>query len=410
MRKKRVAVVDLLASFPPKGGACVDLLMTFTLLSAEFEVKVFTARWGAEMPRAEFAEGMPLDYEICLPAMDTRESIVSSITEKIDSWQPDIVFIADGWTLKPYLASALSKKYPSVLRLYAYEMLCPRNNERWLFDHQCENHSLSDPQKCIDCASDYARIVREKKNGSSNPLIEESEIANIYDGSYEMAVKEALGCTAIIVYNGMTASIIEKYTDSPVYVVPGGVDTDIFRKDASGKTGKTPFRIAVCGRMDDSAKGAVTAIEAGKILTERNIEFTMSITRRKSTETFPWLNETGWLSRGEIIRLLASSDCAVVPSLWQEAFGMTWLEAMAMGLPVVASRTAGPAEYISEGENALLYPPGNAAVLADSLARLITDATLSQKLAENGYRLAKKLSWDNAANMTRSIIHDILHD
>jgi len=408
MRKKRIAIADLLASFPPKGGACVDLLMTFTRLADEFDIKIFTARWGSEMARAEFSPGMPLDYEICNPAENSRESIVASITEKIDAWQPDLVFIADGWTLKPYLASALNKKYPCILRLYAYEMLCPRNNERWVFDRQCENHALADSQKCLECASAYAQIVREKKNGASNPLIEEAEAANIYDGSYEKNVRDSLKCSAVIVYNGMTASIIKNCTDSSVYVVPGGVDTDIFKKPASKKTGNKPFRIAVCGRMDDSAKGAESVIEAGKILAEKGVDFTMAITRRKSVVSYPWLNETGWLSRDDMIHLLSVSDCAVVPSLWQEAFGMTWLEAMAMGLPVIASRTAGPLEHITDAENALLYPPGDAAALADSLSRLIDDPVFSGKLAENGYRLATKFSWDNAAGMTRSVINDIL--
>ena len=192
MKKRKIAIVDLLASFPPKGGACVDLIMTFSRLMHEFDIKIFTAQWGTEMRRADFACGTPLDYEICRPAENSRDGIISSIIGKVDAWQPDVVFIGDGWTLKPYLASAFNKKYPCVLRFYAYEMLCPRNNERWLFDSQCGNHVLSDSRKCLECASAYARIVREKKNGLSNPLIEEAETASIYDGTYAKAVWNSL--------------------------------------------------------------------------------------------------------------------------------------------------------------------------------------------------------------------------
>ena len=63
--------------------------------------------------------------------------------------------------------------------------------------------------------------------------------------------------------------------------------------------------------------------------------------------------------------------CAV-PSLW-EAFGYVCAEAMACGVPVIASRTGGLAEIIEEGKSGLLVEPGNAEALAEAIVSLIRD-------------------------------------
>lgn len=55
-------------------------------------------------------------------------------------------------------------------------------------------------------------------------------------------------------------------------------------------------------------------------------------------------------------------------------------EAMAMGKPVIATRTVGTADYIRDGANGLLVAPGNAQALADSISQLLTDAVLARSL------------------------------
>jgi glycosyltransferase involved in cell wall biosynthesis len=77
---------------------------------------------------------------------------------------------------------------------------------------------------------------------------------------------------------------------------------------------------------------------------------------------------------------MKSAGVLVVPSNWGDACPSAVLEAMASGKPLVATRAGGIPELVEEGVSGLLVPPGNAAALAEALARVIADPAYSQKL------------------------------
>jgi len=78
-----------------------------------------------------------------------------------------------------------------------------------------------------------------------------------------------------------------------------------------------------------------------------------------------------------------------------EPFGIVLLEAMALGVPVVAFDVAGPAEIVESGHTGLLVPGGNETLLADAVERLIEDAGLRGRLAAAGrQRFASRFTAD----------------
>ena len=76
----------------------------------------------------------------------------------------------------------------------------------------------------------------------------------------------------------------------------------------------------------------------------------------------------------------AAATVAVFPSCWPEPFGMAGPEAMAHGLPVVACRVGGVPEWLQDGRNGLLVPPGRPRLLAAALDRLLEDPALAGQL------------------------------
>ncbi|HEX8940922.1 MAG TPA: glycosyltransferase, partial [Candidatus Limnocylindrales bacterium] len=90
--------------------------------------------------------------------------------------------------------------------------------------------------------------------------------------------------------------------------------------------------------------------------------------------------------RDDMPEVTAALDVAVLPS-YREAQGLTILEAMALGRPVVASQVGGIPEMIEDGATGLLVPPHDADALAAAIIRLLLDHPYADTLARAGHDL-----------------------
>jgi glycosyltransferase involved in cell wall biosynthesis len=101
-------------------------------------------------------------------------------------------------------------------------------------------------------------------------------------------------------------------------------------------------------------------------------------------------------------------DIFVLPSL-DESFGLVIGEAMATGVPVIASRLPAVEEFVVDGETGLLVPAGDASALASALVRLIENSELRQQLAGQAWRYARDhLSATRMAALTESVYRELL--
>jgi mannosyltransferase len=184
------------------------------------------------------------------------------------------------------------------------------------------------------------------------------------------------------------------FLDRPARVIPHGVDTALFHpaadrpalRRALGLPQTGPL-IGCFGRLR-AQKGTDVLVGAALDVLPRHPGATLVFTGRETADNrgfmgalrdqiaaagladrIRFLGERPW---EEIVHLYAALDLFVAPAR-HEGFGLTPLEAMASGVPVIATRTGAFETQVAEGETGWLVPPGDAAALAAALDTALSD-------------------------------------
>jgi glycosyltransferase involved in cell wall biosynthesis len=93
---------------------------------------------------------------------------------------------------------------------------------------------------------------------------------------------------------------------------------------------------------------------------------------------------TGW--RSDVHAIVGAMDVSIVATLTPEPAALSLMEAMAIGCPLIASRTGGTAEIVIDRETGLLFTPGDSFALARLVNEVFSDAALRNRMAEAGRR------------------------
>jgi glycosyltransferase involved in cell wall biosynthesis len=183
-----------------------------------------------------------------------------------------------------------------------------------------------------------------------------------------------------------------------VHVVHCGIDPALFTP-SPGRDGAGPLQI-LCVAMLRGVKGHKYLVEACRLLKERGVEFVChfvgdgplrnQIDRHiQAVGLKDQIKLHGGLPRDEVIRMMSKVDVVALASTptkagRKEGIPVSLMEAMASGLPVVATAITGIPELVDSGVSGLLVPPGNPGALADALQALERDAALRQKMGRAG--------------------------
>ena len=190
-----------------------------------------------------------------------------------------------------------------------------------------------------------------------------------------------------------------------VRVIPLGVDTRLFYPRPAPRI---PGSIIAVASADSPVKGIPTLLRAfAKIVTERNAVLTVVGRPAPNGPTERLIGElslgesvrfvTG-ISDGELAELVARSELAVVPSLY-EGFSLPAVEHMASGTPLIASRTGALPEVT--GDAAMLVSPGDPEELAAALKHLQDSARERQRLSAAALaRVHERFAWSAVAKAT----------
>ncbi len=111
----------------------------------------------------------------------------------------------------------------------------------------------------------------------------------------------------------------------------------------------------------------------------------------------------GRITEQEKADYLNAANLFVMPSS-HEGFGISYLEAMAAGCPVIASDQGGQTEFLQSGKHGFLVPVGDVDAIAQSVRTLAETPKLRQKMSEENINLAQSFSWNNIARQYIQLI------
>ncbi len=204
----------------------------------------------------------------------------------------------------------------------------------------------------------------------------------------------------------------ERYFSGLDYrVVPNGVSIERFGSNGSplaGRFGAQKRNILYVGQFVKK-KGFGMLLAAFKILSERRGDVRLIAVgdgpldrhyRREGVRDVHFLGHR----RGKALAACYDiADVFVAPSVGFESFGIILLEAMAAGVPIVASDIPGFRNVVGADREAVLVPPGNPELLARGIERVLDDKTLAHSLRRTGASTVQSYAWPKVVDEIESI-------
>jgi glycogen synthase len=242
------------------------------------------------------------------------------------------------------------------------------------------------------------------------------ERTGLRDCDHVIAVSEAIKKDLINIYG---------INDSRIAVIPNGIDVEKYtpthKPAVIEKYGiKRPYVLFV-GRLSRQ-KGIFDLLRAARYL-RKDAQIVLLTGKADTSELVNELNNAIkslrhagknilWVNRvvpeDELISLYSYARVFVCPSVY-EPFGIINLEAMACGVPVVASRVGGIPEVVMDEVTGTLVPPGEPKQLADAVNVLLDDEELARAMGKAGReRVERAFSWEAIAEKTLEVYESIL--
>jgi len=317
---------------------------------------------GAEKYRKSFTE-----------TFEYGNRSIPEVIGEIESKNIDVVIVHKLEDRK--LFSSLNKCFYTMLVVHDHDYYCLRRHKYFPFSRKNCSRSFN-----LVCCSLCSMLIQKGKNGLEiiNPL------------KQAMVLKEAVKCDRFLVLsefmksnllkNGFPADKIEKvypYVPAPtediqakpecgniLYVgqVIRGKGVDLLIKALSLVKNDYRLNIAGMGNDVDSIKELTVACGISD-----KVDF------------------SGYSS--DIDKVYQQSDLVIVPSRWQEPFGLVGIEAMANGVPVIGFDVGGIEEWLKDGVNGFLISEQDVSMMAEKIDLLLSDRKLRDEMGHNGRRM-----------------------
>ena len=299
----------------------------------------------------------------------------------LDFIDPDIIHVQHLMGMPAALIESVDRRgIPYVVTLHDYWYICANAQLLTNYDSSiCEG-----PNLWINCARCALARVNMGKAAVLSPFI-----APIFTFRDRMLRKVLKGAENLIAPTEFVKGVYEELGlgTGKITVIPHGIELpEIVPIRQSVSAGV--LRVGYVGGLSWQ-KGVHILVQAfNEIPADRatlslwgDIDaFPAYVSELRNLAKHTGITFEGTLPRDQLWDVLSQFDVVVIPSLWYETASLIIQEAFAVGVPVVASDLGALATRVREGIDGLLIPPGDAAVLRDTLRTLLDDLSLLARL------------------------------
>jgi phosphatidyl-myo-inositol alpha-mannosyltransferase len=223
-----------------------------------------------------------------------------------------------------------------------------------------------------------------------------------------------------IAVSGAARHFISRYFPGDYQIIPNGVDLARYAEAQPFEELRDgTVNILFVGRLEER-KGLIHLLKAYNRLRKRHIDARLLVVgsgpKLREYRRYVGLRQirdvefVGRVSDEAKARYFASADIFCAPATGQESFGIVLLEAMAAGVPIVASDIHGYKNVVQRGVQGLLVEPRNHRALAAALYALAHDPEKRLRMGEAGRAKAPEYSWDSVTERVVELYREVLRD
>ncbi len=294
------------------------------------------------------------------------------------------------WCL-PAVKNALSCLKPDIVHAHGYRCLSSWSAARWCRNHEVPliltAHGIYPPRSIIN------GIIKKTYDRSFGNLLLKyaKEIIALTPNNRDLLLKTGASSKQIV-------------------MIPNGVDVTKFRKttllgDSGSEELSEERTVLYVGRVDWN-KGLENVIEAMALLRKQSRLVKLLIVGpdyagytnclRRLADRLDVTSSiiiTGSVSDQRLMSYYSHATIFILPSLY-EGLSTSLLEAMAAGVPVIATRFGGSGDVLTDGADSLLLKHGTPEEISDAIKRLLRDVKLRCRICENAFKLvSEKYDW-----------------
>jgi glycosyltransferase involved in cell wall biosynthesis len=271
-----------------------------------------------------------------------------------------------------------------------------------------------------DCVGDTALQLLTAEEAIPSPTVRTVHHVEGFQDAYlnKCELTALLGGTAKITVSEYWKEQLRSKYGLDSTVIYNGVDIGRFGKTTLPRE---PFILFVGGM--ESRKGLEFAIQTMEILVKNGRGLNLIAIARpgfKGVESRVWFDHLiercglagkveihEFIDDEELTRLYATASIFFLPTR-MEGWGLSIMEAMASGCPIVSTPVGGVTELVHSGENGLLVPVGDVHGFAEAIEHILDDKALRDRLCAAAKETVKRYSWDASAEETIELYNRII--